>query len=349
VIQDAVKLTAYFRERDRVGGELIADALIDLYERHAVEASALFRGVEGFGAKRRIRTQRLLTLSEDLPIVVAAVGARERMESLLDRVREINQNGVTTLERAQLLTGQLETVKLAADGHAIKLTIYLGRQERSGDQPAHLAVVDLLHRHGVAGASVLLGVDGTAHGVRRRSRFFARNAQVPLMVLSVGEREQIARVLPELSTMLSRPLLTLERAQVLKRDGTLLADPRQSAVGGTAAGARKLTVYAGEQARQDGRLLYRALIGRLRAEGAAGATSLRGLWGYHGDHHPHGERFWSVRRHVPVITVLLDTPANSRRWFQVVDEMTQETGLVTSEDVGEVWSHPPFSDVVSRV
>jgi len=172
---------------------------------------------------------------------------------------------------------------------------------------------------------------------------------VPLMVLSVGEREQIARVLPELSTMLSRPLLTLERAQVLKRDGTLLADPRQSAVGGTAAGARKLTVYAGEQARQDGRLLYRALIGRLRAEGAAGATSLRGLWGYHGDHHPHGERFWSVRRHVPVITVLLDTPANSRRWFQVVDEMTQETGLVTSEDVGEVWSHPPFSDVVSRV
>jgi PII-like signaling protein len=38
-------------------------------------------------------------------------------------------------------------------------------------------------------------------------------------------------------------------------------------------------------------LSYSALIRRLRREGAAGATSLRGLWGYHGDHRPHAERF----------------------------------------------------------
>jgi hypothetical protein len=31
--------------------------------------------------------------------------------------------------------------------------------------------------------------------------------------------------------------------------------------------------------------------------------------------------------------VLLDTPANMRRWFEIVDEMTGETGLVTSEIV----------------
>jgi PII-like signaling protein len=77
--------------------------------------------------------------------------------------------------------------------------------------------------------------------------------------------------------------------------------------------------------------LYGALVRRLRLEGAAGATTLRGLWGYHGEHPPHGERFWSVRRHVPAVTVLLDTPANMRRWFAVVDEMTTESGLVTSE------------------
>ncbi len=34
---------------------------------------------------------------------------------------------------------------------------------------------------------------------------------------------------------------------------------------------------------------------------------------------------------MPVLTVLLDTPANTRRWFAIVDEMTTETGLVTSE------------------
>ena len=70
---------------------------------------------------------------------------------------------------------------------------------------------------------------------------------------------------------------------------------------------------------------------RLRREGAAGATALRGQWGYHGDHLPHGEAFWSIRRRVPVLTMLLDTPANVRRWFAIVDEMTREGGLVTSE------------------
>jgi hypothetical protein len=35
--------------------------------------------------------------------------------------------------------------------------------------------------------------------------------------------------------------------------------------------------------------------------------------------------------------VLLDTPANMRRWFAIVDEMTAETGLVTSEVVPALW------------
>jgi PII-like signaling protein len=74
-------------------------------------------------------------------------------------------------------------------------------------------------------------------------------------------------------------------------------------------------------------------VRRLRASGAAGATSLRGIWGYHGDHRPHGDSFWQLRRRVPVLTVIVDTPENSRRWYEIVDELTAETGLVTSEIV----------------
>jgi PII-like signaling protein len=100
-------------------------------------------------------------------------------------------------------------------------------------------------------------------------------------------------------------------------------------------------VYASEQTRYQHQQLHSALIRRLRREGAAGATSLRGQWGYHGEHQPHGERFWSMRRHVPVLTVLLDTPANMRRWFEIVDEMTCETGLVTSEVVPALRASAP--------
>ena len=41
--------------------------LLDLFARHGCEASVLLRGAEGFGAKQRLQTDRLLSLSEDLP------------------------------------------------------------------------------------------------------------------------------------------------------------------------------------------------------------------------------------------------------------------------------------------
>jgi hypothetical protein len=33
------------------------------------------------------------------------------------------------------------------------------------------------------------------------------------------------------------------------------------------------------------------------------------------------------------VTVIVDTPARTRAWFEIVDELTAETGLVTSEMV----------------
>jgi PII-like signaling protein len=198
-----------------------------------------------------------------------------------------------------------------------------------------VAVVDCLHRHGVAGASALLGLDGTSHGVRHRARFLARNAQVPLMIQSVGDSASIAAALEEIAGMLSEPAMTLERVRVCKRDGVLLHEPLRPPAADAAGLAywQKLVVYTSEQSRYEHQPLHSALVRRLRQEGAAGATALRGQWGYHGRHQPHGEAFWSIRRHVPVLTLLLDTPANMQRWFEIVDQMTAETGLVTSEIV----------------
>lgn len=167
------------------------------------------------------------------------------------------------------------------------------------------------------------------------ARFLAANAQVPLLIVSVGESERIASALPELQSILGRASMSLERVQVCKRDGVLLDAPVAPTAPDAAGLARwqKLTVYASERSRHGSESLHGALIRRLRAEDAAGATALRGLWGYHGELAPHGERLWSLARHVPVLTVLLDTPANIVRWFAIVDEVTARTGLVTSEMV----------------
>ena len=69
----------------------------------------------------------------------------------------------------------------------------------------------------------------------------------------------------------------------------------------------------------------------LREAGAAGATSLRGVWGYHGDHAPHGDRLCSCAAASRWSPCIVDTPERIRDWFGVVDAITDETGLVTSE------------------
>jgi PII-like signaling protein len=336
VNEDCLKLTIYFGERDRADGGFLSDALTDIYARHELQTSLVMRGVEGFGAKQHLHTDRLLSLSEDLPLVSVAVDARHRIEAALADVDELSLQGLVTLERARMLTRPIDAVQLPEELHeATKLTVYVGRQERANGKPAYEAVVQLLHDRGIAGATVLLGVDGTAHGVRERARFFARNAQVPLMVIAVGDGRRIAQLLPELGAMLARPLLTLERIRVCKRDGRLLADPQSfPATDGAGLGVwQKLMVYAGEQARHQGQPLHHTLVRELRRAGAAGATSLRGIWGYHGDHDPHGDSFWQLRRRVGIVTVIVDVPERTRRWFGIVDRLTDETGLVTSEMV----------------
>lgn len=334
--EDCLKLTTYFGERDRTEDGLLSDELMGIYGGHRLRASVLLRGIGGFGRLHHLHTDRLLTLSEDLPVVAIAVDERHRIESMLEPVLQVQRKGLITLERARLLSGEIGAVRLPEElGEATKLTIYVGRQERVSRTPAFMAVCDLLYRRGIAGASVLLGVDGTRRGRRFRAKLVGGNTDVPMMVIAVGDGARIASVLPELGGLLREPLLTLERVRVCKRDGELLARPHE--LPGTdehgMAIWQKLMVYTSHAATYNGHPLHQEIIHRLRQSDAAGVTSLSGIWGFYGDHAPHGDRFFQLRRHVPVCTIVVDTPDQTARSFAIIDELTSEHGLVTSEMV----------------
>jgi len=157
VSADCLKLTSYFGERHRAGGVFTADALLDLYGRSEMAASILLRGTEGFGLRQHLRTDRSLTLSEDLPLVAVAVDTRPRIEAVLEQTLRLNSPGLVTLERAILLDGTDRADGLRPDpADSAKLTVYLGRRERAYRAPAFVAVCDLLYRRGIAGATALL-------------------------------------------------------------------------------------------------------------------------------------------------------------------------------------------------
>ncbi|MGH3985478.1 MAG: DUF190 domain-containing protein [Pseudonocardiaceae bacterium] len=336
MIEDCLKLTTYFGERHRTGRVFLADTQLELFGQREIATSVLLRGAEGFGLKHHLRTDRLLTLSEDLPVVSVAVDTRPRIEVLLDDLRAIEHRGLITLERARMLRGDIGPVLLPEELHEdTKLTVYVGRQERVYRVPAFAAVCDLLHRRGIAGAIVLLGVDGTAHGQRNRARFFGRNADVPMMIIAVGTGDRIGQVLPELGGLLRRPPITLERVRVCKRNGELVERPHALSATDEHGMAvwQKLMVYTSERALHDGQPVHRALVRRLRESGARGATALRGMWGFQGETAPHGDRLLQLGRRVPVVTIIIDTPDRIATSFDIVDELTAEHGVVTSEMV----------------
>lgn len=335
--EECLKLTTYFGERQRSGDRFLAEAMLDLFGERQIATSIMLRGIAGFGLRHHLRTDQFLSMSEDPPVAVIAVDTKTNIDQLLDPLLTIKKRGLVTLERARLVRDDIGTLELSEELHeATKLTIYVGRKERAYGMPAYIALCDLMYRRQLAGASVFLGVDGTAHGHRERARFFDRNADVPMMIIAVGSGQQIGRVLPELGGLLRRPLITIERVRVCKRDGELLERPH--ALPGTdehgLALWQKLMVYTSESARHGGQPIHRALIRALRQrKSSRGATVLRGIWGFHGDHEPHGDKLFQLSSHVPVVTIVIDTPQNIADSFDVIDEFTKEQGLVTSEMV----------------
>ncbi len=330
-----VKLTTYFGERDRVGRRLLADELLDIYAEREVRASILLRASEGFGRLHHLHTDRLLSLSEDLPVVSIALLRAADVEALVQRVVAVKRRGLITLERTRLLSSGDDAESPDDQGEqAQKLTVFVGRRERVGDRPAFVAICEMLHRGGLDGASVLLGVDGLRDGRRMRARFFSRNTDVPMMIEGMGPRDRISTALVELRRMLRDPVILRERALVCKRDGQLLAEPRTLGLDERRPGpSQKLTLYSSHDARHGGRPLHLEIVRRLRASDAAGVTSLTGVWGFHGAHRPRGDRLLQIHRHVPVATVTIDSPERIARSFQIIDELTGEHGLVTCEVV----------------
>ena len=340
VDDDAAVLTTYFRERHHADGGPPSGALIDLYERRAIAAGVLLRGIERYSLGRPPASEHAIPRSDDPPLTAVAVDIRPRIEAVLDEMAGLNLTPLMALEHARLLSGDIEPLRLGESSPtATRLTLFCGHADRVYLVPAFEAACELLYRRGVAGATVLSGIDGTLGGRRRRAPFLRHGGDAPLMVVAVGSGERIGTLLPELGALFRHPLMTVAAVRLCKRDGQLVSRPEVvTAADATTAPAGmepriRLTLYVSEAARHDGQPVHNAIVRRLRSAGLGWVTSHRGIWGFQGEHAPHGDHFRPNGRHVPVVTTVIDTPERIAIAFDVIDSLTPDRGLVTAETV----------------
>ncbi len=63
----------------------------------------MFRGFEGFGARSRIHTSRILRLAEDLPVLIEIVDADDKVQAFLPVLDGMVQEGLVTVEKATVI------------------------------------------------------------------------------------------------------------------------------------------------------------------------------------------------------------------------------------------------------
>ena len=333
-------MVVHFGEGSRVGRHLASDVLMDLAAESGVGTAVLLRGVEGFGIHHRLRTDRLLSTSEDLPLVLVALDSPTRIVELADRTARMLSSGLLVLERATVPGGQLDDDTLDVSGRSSKLTVYCGRA-------IAVEVAAALRAVGLAGAIVLTGVDGLLGGLRGRGRVLSRNREVPTMVIAVGTGERVAGALPRVRGIAGRHLAVLERVSIVRREGVPVGPlpmvPHEDDAG---LGLwQRLTVIGGSDTAPARHPLHTALIRDLRAAGGPGATALRGSWAYTGDDGRHADRLLAIRHRSPVLVTVIARPAEMLRLWPIVERATDTAGLVTCELLPAVRVSPPEGPV----
>jgi uncharacterized protein len=93
-----------------------------------------------------------------------------------------------------------------------------------------------------------------------------------------------------------------------------------------------LRLFIGESDTWHGKPLYQAIVERVRQEGLAGATVVRGIEGFGADSRLHTSRILRLSEDLPVVIEIVDTPDQIDRVVPILDEMVGE-GMLTLEKV----------------
>lgn len=100
----ACLLRIFLSETARIDGELAYEAIVREAMRLKLAGATVLRGVLGFGASSKVHSARLLSLSDDLPVVVEIVDQRDNIDRLIPFLQTHAGSGLVTLEKVEVIT-----------------------------------------------------------------------------------------------------------------------------------------------------------------------------------------------------------------------------------------------------
>ena len=102
------------------------------------------------------------------------------------------------------------------DGPALLARIYIGESDHHDGRPLYEAIVEMLRQRGVAGATVLRGIEGYGRAARLHTASVLRlSSDLPILIEVVDREDRLRAVLPQIDAMVPEGLITLEHVEVI--------------------------------------------------------------------------------------------------------------------------------------
>ena len=90
-------------ESDKWHGKPLHEAIVEMLRKDGFSGVTVVRGVAGYGSSSVYHTDKLLRLSQDLPIILEVIEMQERIELMLPRLDEMVDGGLITLEKVRVI------------------------------------------------------------------------------------------------------------------------------------------------------------------------------------------------------------------------------------------------------
>jgi PII-like signaling protein len=99
----AVRLTILITESSQWHRRPTYTEIVHRAHATGLAGASVFKGVEGYGRSSHIHTNRILSLSEDLPVSIVIVDAEQRIRDFLPQLDEVVNEGLVMIEPVEVV------------------------------------------------------------------------------------------------------------------------------------------------------------------------------------------------------------------------------------------------------
>ncbi len=99
----ALRLSIFIGENDRYRHRPLYSEIVHRAHAAGLAGASVLRGYEGYGASSRIHTSRILSLSEDLPVLIIIVDRPEAVRAFIPQIEDLVAEGLIIMDEVEVV------------------------------------------------------------------------------------------------------------------------------------------------------------------------------------------------------------------------------------------------------